>query len=155
MKFLQLNLDARYRIYAQTKKVLRKYQKGIISGKLTSEQFVDNMLKDKAMTGILKDINVSIAEFRDTYKEYVDTLIDIQNKSLTKHRDHSHYYSKRASCSSIFRLNEILLDEGYDLSIPAQYLTQWDIDCIEKFVKTGNIDLGNEKIFNYVVKSEA
>ena len=155
MKFLQLNLDARYRIYAQTKKVLRKYQKGIVSGKLTSEQFVENMLRDKAMTEILTDINVSIADFRDTYKDYVDTLIEIQNRSLAKKRDNSHYYSQRASCSSIFKLNEVLLNEGYDLSIPAQYLTQWDIDCIEKFVTTGFIDLGNEKIFNYVVKTEA
>ena len=80
MKFLQLNLDARYKIYAQTKKVLRKYQKGIVSGKLTSEQFVDNMLEDPDMTDILKGINVSVPEFRDTYKEYVDTLIEIQNK---------------------------------------------------------------------------
>ncbi|WP_437130512.1 hypothetical protein [Peptostreptococcus russellii] len=153
MRFLQLNLDARYKIYAQTKKVLRKYQKGIVSGKLTSEQFVDNMLEDPDMTDILKGINVSVPEFRDTYKEYVDTLIEIQNKSLPKQKEQSRYYSQRASFSSIFKLNEVLLDNGYDLSIPAQYLTQCDIDCIEKFVKTGNIDLGNEKIFNYVVKT--
>lgn len=155
MKFLQLNLDARYRIYAQTKKVLRKYQKGIISGKLTSEQFVNNMLKDKAMIEILRDINVSISEFKFPYREYVDTLIEIQNESLAKRKTNSRYYTQKASCSSIFKLNEVLVDFGYNLSIPAKYLTQWDIDCIEKFVKTGSIDLGNEKIFNYVVKANS
>lgn len=155
MKFLQLNLDARYRIYAQTKKVLRKYQKGIVSGKLTSEQFVNNMLKDNSMLDILEDIDVSISEFRFPYREYVDTLIEIQNESMTKRKNNSKYYTQKASCSSIFKLNEVLLNCGYDLSIPAKYLTQWDIDCIEKFVKTGSIDLGNEKIFNYVVKSNS
>ncbi len=106
MEFLQLNLNARYRIYAQTKKVLRKYQKGIISGKLTSEQFVNNMLKEKAMLDILNDIEVTLADFKLPYKNYVDTLIEIQNNSLVKNNKSSKYYTQKASCSSIFKLNE-------------------------------------------------
>lgn len=151
MQFLQLDLSTRYKIYAQTKKVLRKYQKGIISGKLTSEQFVDNMLNDVAMLSILEDVNLEIPEFRHTYKNYVDTLIEIQNKSLASNKlNKSHYYTQKADCASIFKLEELLVDSGYILSIPAKYLTKWDIDCISKFITTGVIDIGNEKIYNYV-----
>ncbi len=153
MQFLQLDLNTRYRIYAQTKKVLRKYQKGIISGKLTSNQFVENMLKDKSLVAILDNCGICISDFRDSYKNYVETLIEIQNNSLSSHKNkYTGYYSDKAPCSSIFRLNEVLSSSGYILEIPTQYLTEWDIDCIVKYINTGIIDLGNEKIFNYVTK---
>lgn len=153
MQFLQLDLNTRYRIYAQTKKVLRKYQKGIISGKLTSNQFVENMLKDKSLVSILDNCGICISDFRDSYKDYVETLIKIQNNSLSSHKNkYTCYYSDKATCSSIFRLNEVLSSSGYILEIPTQYLTEWDIDCIVKYINTGIIDLGNEKIFNYVTK---
>lgn len=153
MRILELDLDTRYRIYTQTKKVLRKYQKGIISGKLTPKQFVENMLKDKSMTEILDSKSICICDFKETYGDYVETLIKIQNESFPNKRQMpACYYSRKADCSSIFKLNRLLDNCGYNLLIPSQYLTQWDIDCIEKFITTGNIDLGNEKIYNYVCK---
>lgn len=151
MKFLDLSLKNRYDIYTRTKKVLRKYQKGIISGKLTADKFADNMLKDESMTTYLNEIGIVVSDFRDAYKEYVQTLIKIQNDCLTYHKQKAtSYYSRKADYTSIFKLNSMLADSGYNLSIPAQYLTEWDVDCIKKFLETGNIDIGNEKIYNYI-----
>ena len=153
MEFLDLSLDARYRIYVQTKKVLRKYQKGIQSGKLTSEQFVSYMLKDVSMISIIQDLDVSIDNFSKSYKEYVDTLILIQNNSLKNNNRYGFFNAEKPNCSSIFKLKNLLEDTGYILCIPYEYLSQNDIDSIEKYVTTGSIDLGNEKIYNYVSKT--
>ena len=68
MKFLDLSLKHRYDIYTRTKKVLRKYQKGIVSGKLTADKFVDNMLKDNSMIAYLEEIGIVLTDFRDAYK---------------------------------------------------------------------------------------
>lgn len=152
MQILQLDLNTRYTIYAQTKKVLRKYQKGIISGKLTSEQFVISMLKDQTMLSILDDLGIDADDFRETYKSYVDTLISMQNDSILHCKEKTSDFSRKADCSSIFRLNKILKLKGFNLTIPEKYLTQKDIEGIEKYVTTGDIDLGNEKIYNYVTK---
>ena len=151
MKFLDLSLKHRYDIYSRTKKVLRKYQKGIISGKLTADKFADNMLKDISMIAYLDEIGITVTDFRDAYMEYVQTLILIQNDCLAYHKQKApSYYSKKADYTSIFKLNTLLAECGYNLSIPAQYLTEWDVDCIERFLETGNIDIGNEKIYNYI-----
>ena len=150
MKFLDLSLKHRYDIYSRTKKVLRKYQK-VISGKLTADKFADNMLKDISMIAYLDEIGITVTDFRDAYKEYVQTLILIQNDCLAYHKQKApSYYSKKADYTSIFKLNTLLAECGYNLSIPAQYLTEWDVDCIERFLETGNIDIGNEKIYNYI-----
>ena len=147
MKFLDLSLKHRYDIYSRTKKVLRKYQKGIISGKLTADKFADNI----SMIAYLDEIGITVTDFRDAYKEYVQTLILIQNDCLAYHKQKApSYYSKKADYTSIFKLNTLLAECGYNLSIPAQYLTEWDVDCIERFLETGNIDIGNEKIYNYI-----
>lgn len=151
MEFLDLDLDARYRIYTQTKKVLRKYQKGIHSGKLTSEQFVMNMLNDKIMISILNDIDISVDAFTSSYKQYVDILISIQNNNLLSNKN-AKLNKTKPSYSNIVKLRNILIDTGYTLSIPFEYLTDDDIISIEKFVMTGFIDIGNEKIYNYVSK---
>lgn len=152
MLFLDLELCTRYKIYTQTKKILRKYQKGIISGKLTSEQFVNNMVKDKAFLEILDEAKLDIEEFTPVYEDYVDTLITIQNETLSSsgRNPKSSYYSKKASLSSIFKLNQFLTSNQYKLSIPAKYLSEWDVDCIFTFIRTGEIEIGNEKIYKYV-----
>ena len=48
----------------------------------------------------------------------------------------------------------MLIETDYELSIPCQYLTTIDIDNIMKYISTGKIDLGNERIYNYVHKIE-
>jgi len=109
------------------------------------------MLKDISMIAYLDEIGITVTDFRDAYKEYVQTLILIQNDCLAYHKQKApSYYSKKADYTSIFKLNTLLAECGYNLSIPAQYLTEWDVDCIERFLETGNIDIGNEKIYNYI-----
>ncbi|SFE17433.1 hypothetical protein [Peptostreptococcus sp. D1] len=153
MLFIEFDLNTRYKIYAQTKKVLRKYQKGIISGKLTSEQFVRYMMNDFSFKKILSENQISVCDFEECYKSYVETLIGIQNESLLNNKGkYTEYYSNKAPCSSIFKLKSELENHGYVLEIPTQYLTEWDIDCIVKYINTGVIDIGNEKIYNYVTK---
>ena len=43
MEIVNLDLETRSKIYSYTKKVLRKYQKGIITGKLTADKFAENI----------------------------------------------------------------------------------------------------------------
>ena len=57
MQIEQLNLDTRSKIYNYTKKVLRKYQKGIVSGKLTADKFADNILSNEDIYHII-DTNI-------------------------------------------------------------------------------------------------
>ena len=55
--------------------------------------------------------------------------------------------------SQKLKLKKILQDEGYDLVIPIQYLNSNDMDSIIKYIETGDIDLGNERIYNYIQKT--
>ena len=55
--------------------------------------------------------------------------------------------------SQKLKLKNLLQDEGYDLVIPIQYLNSNDIDNIIKYIETGEIELGNERIYNYIRKT--
>ena len=57
------------------------------------------------------------------------------------------------SISQKVKLKNILQDEGYDLVIPIQYLNNNDMESIIKYIETGDIDLGNERIYNYIRKT--
>ena len=52
MQIEQLDLETRSKIYNYTKKILRKYQKGIITGKLTADKFVENILSNGSISDI-------------------------------------------------------------------------------------------------------
>ena len=51
------------------------------------------------------------------------------------------------------KLKNLLESSGYTLSIPLEYLNSCDVDCIIKYITTQSIDLGDERIYNYVHKS--
>ena len=106
MQIEELDLNTRNQIYNSTKKVIRKYQKGISSGKLTAEKFADNIFTNK-------------------------TII-------------------RSTVSLQILLKNILKNSDYSLNIPIQYLNKKDIEAIIKYIQTGEIDIGNEKIYKYV-----
>ena len=55
--------------------------------------------------------------------------------------------------SQKLKLKNLLQDEGYDLVIPIQYLNSNDIDNIIKYIETGEIELGNERVYNYIRKT--
>lgn len=149
----ELNLETRSKIYTITKKVLRKYQKGIISGKLTSDKFVHNILCDVSIHQILPDEILEENDFINSYHNYVDKLIGIQNENLIKSKNkRQKKFDEKPDISKVLKLKHLLDDTGYVLSIPCQYLTISDIDNISKYITTGDIDLGNENIYNYVYK---
>ena len=62
MQIEELDLNTRNQIYNSTKKVIRKYQKGISSGKLTAEKFADNIFTNKILLDILDESIINQAE---------------------------------------------------------------------------------------------
>ena len=55
MQMEQLDLEIRSKIYNYTKKILRKYQKGITTGKLTADKFVENIISSGDINDILDE----------------------------------------------------------------------------------------------------
>ena len=55
MQMEQLDLEIRSKIYNYTKKILRKYQKGITTGKLTADKFVENIISNGDINDILDE----------------------------------------------------------------------------------------------------
>ena len=64
MQMEQLDLETRSKIYNYTKKVLRKYQKGITSGKLTADKFVENIISNGYINDILDENILSENDFK-------------------------------------------------------------------------------------------
>jgi hypothetical protein len=153
MQIKDFDLETRNKIYCETKKVLRKYQKGVSSGKLTAEKFIDNILEDGSITNVVNESLLSNQNFKHSYVDYINILIDNQNKSLTDHKkclngktEESDEIKKR------IEFKHLLASSGYKLNIPDTYLTADDIDSLSKFIMTGSIDLGDERFYNYVYK---
>lgn len=153
MQIDQLDLETRSKIYGYTKKVLRKYQKGIITGKLTADKFADNILSNSDIKEILDDEILDDEVFKISYTSYIDTLIKMQNANLSKSKKSKHNLKPdKPTITQKIQLRNLLESTGYDLSIPYQYLTGLDVENITKYITTGFIDLGNERIYKYVQK---
>ena len=71
MQIDQLDLETRSKIYNYTKKVLRKYQKGITTGKLTADKFAENILSNGFINDILDENILSKNEFKESYTSYI------------------------------------------------------------------------------------
>ena len=84
MQIEQLDLETRSKIYNYTKKILRKYQKGIITGKLTADKFVENILSNGDISDILDENLLLENDFKQSYTSYIEKLINIQNENLSK-----------------------------------------------------------------------
>ena len=155
MEIRELDLETRNKIYSHTKSVLRKYQKGIETGKLTADKFAKNILCDDYINNLLSEDLVNEEDFKSSYIEYINTLIDMQNENLAASRKRKKEKKNiiPPSISQKVKLKNILQDEGYDLVIPIQYLNNNDMESIIKYIETGDIDLGNERIYNYIRKT--
>lgn len=155
MKIRELDLETRNKIYSHTKSILRKYQKGIVTGKLTADKFAKNILCDDYINHLLSEDLLNEEDFKSSYIEYINTLINIQNENLSTSRKRKKEKKKALppSISQKLKLKNLLQDEGYDLVIPIQYLDSNDMDCIIKYIETGDIELGNERIYNYIRKA--
>lgn len=149
-----LDLETRSKIYSYTKKILRKYQKGIITGKLTANKFAENILCNEDITGIINPNIINEVEFKMSYINYIETLIKDQNENFSsgKKRKSTVLTSHKPNITQQIQLKNTLTETGYELNIPSQYLNSIDINNIIKYITTGQIDLGNERIYNYVHK---
>ncbi len=155
MEIKELDLETRNKIYSHTKSILRKYQKGIITGKLTADKFAQNILCDEYICNLLSQDLIHQEDFQTSYIDYIKTLINIQNENLSISRKSKKEKKKidPPSISQKIKLKNILQDGGYELVIPIQYLNSNDMDSIIEYIETGNIDLGNERIYNYIQKN--
>ena len=155
MEIKELDLETRNKIYSHTKSILRKYQKGIITGKLTADKFAQNILCDEYICNLLSQDLIHQEDFQTSYIDYINTLINIQNENLSISRKSKKEKKKidPPSISQKIKLQNILQDGGYELVIPIQYLNSNDMDSIIEYIETGNIDLGNERIYNYIQKN--
>jgi hypothetical protein len=151
----KLDLETRSKIYGYTKKILRKYQKGIVTGKLTADKFAENILSSEDITDIIDKNLTNELDFKNSYIEYIETLIQNQNENISNSKTRKNISSNvKPSITQQIQLRNLLLETGYELTIPAQYLNSNDIVNILKYMSTGKIDLGNEKIYNYIQKNE-
>jgi len=155
MEIRELDLETRNKIYSHTKSILRKYQKGVVTGKLTADKFAQNILCDDYINHLLSEDLLNEEDFKSSYIEYINTLIDMQNENLATCRKRKKEKKKvlPPNISQKLKLKNLLSDEGYDLIIPIQYLDGNDMDSIIKYIETGDIELGNERIYNYIRKT--
>ncbi|WP_455540038.1 hypothetical protein [Terrisporobacter sp.] len=155
MEIKELDLETRNKIYSHTKSILRKYQKGIVTGKLTADKFAKNILCDSYINHLLSEDLLKEEDFKSSYIDYINTLIHIQNENLATSRKRKKEKIKKMppNVSQKLKLKNIIQDQGYELIIPIQYLNDNDIDNIIKYIETGNIDLGNERVYNYIKKA--
>lgn len=155
MEIKELDLETRNKLYSHTKSILRKYQKGIVTGKLTADKFAKNILCDGCLNHLISEDLLNEENFKSSYIEYINTLINIQNENLETCRKRKKEKIKALppSISQKLQLKDILKNNGYELVIPMQYLNSNDLQCIINYIETGNIELGNERIYNYIRKS--
>ncbi len=147
------DLCTRNKIYNSTQKIIRKYQKGINSGKLTAEKFADNIFADHILSDILEEDILKQPDFQNSYVNYIDTLIKKQNENFNDYLNSKHNKNTSKSIASIkIQLKNILKNNDYSLNIPIEYLNIKDIEAIIQYINTNKIDLGNEKIYKYVTK---
>lgn len=151
MQIEQLDLETRSKIYSYTKKVLRKYQKGIVTGKLTADKFADNILSNGSISDLLDEQTLAQQDFKLSYIDYIQTLIHMQNETLSNSKKRKNKaVPDKPTIPQKIQLKNLLNSTGYSLSIPYEYLTALDVESVIKFIDTGDIELGNERIYNYV-----
>ena len=87
MQIEELDLNTRNQIYNTTKRVIRKYQKGIRSGKLTAEKFADNIFANNILLDILDESVINQAEFQNSYINYINSLMQNQNENFKNYME--------------------------------------------------------------------
>ncbi|MCG4722866.1 hypothetical protein L0M81_13090, partial [Alistipes putredinis] len=84
---------------------------------------------------------------------YIQTLIKDQNETISNSKKKKIKKTVlKPSITQQLQLKKLLHETGFELNIPQQYLNENDVSNISKYISTGQIDLGNEKIYNYVHK---
>ncbi|MFI3209840.1 MAG: hypothetical protein R3Y64_02110 [Peptostreptococcaceae bacterium] len=148
MYIKSLDLETRNKLYNKTKKVLRKYQKGIMNGKLSAVTFAESILENGTINDIIENENIIKDCFINSYTDYIQELINIQNETLNIKKGET----QKPTVSQRLELKNLLNTTEFKLSIPIDYLNYDDINSIIKYIKTNNLDIGEERIYNYVCK---
>ncbi|SHH12751.1 hypothetical protein [Tepidibacter thalassicus] len=157
MHIKNLDIKTRTEIHNFTKKILRKYQNGLRTGKLPINIFVENIFLSKNPPKWLKE-NPNLKndkEFKNSYEEYIkkivlkykelEMLYKIQDKiGISKSR------YKKANIRQQTKLKKLLNQKGYTLTIPSKYLTEKEINYMLEYLNTGSIPLGHERVYNYI-----
>ena len=99
MQIEELDLNTRNQIYNTTKRVIRKYQKGISSGKLTAEKFADNIFANNILLDILDESVINQAEFQNSYINYINSLMQNQNENFKNYMESK--YNKNTIKSTV------------------------------------------------------
>ena len=125
MQIEELDLNTRNQIYNTTKRVIRKYQKGISSGKLTAEKFADNIFANNILLDILDESVINQAEFQNSYINYINSLMQNQNENFKNYMESK--YNKNTIKSTV---------------------------SLQILLKNILKNSGNEKIYKYVSKTK-
>ena len=118
MQIEELDLNTRNQIYNTTKRVIRKYQKGISSGKLTAEKFADNIFANNILLDILDESVINQAEFQNSYINYINSLMQNQNENFKNYMESK--YNKNTIKSTVslqILLKNILKNSDCSLNI--------------------------------------
>ncbi len=157
MHIKDLDIHTRTEIHNFTKKILRKYQKGLRSGKFPISTFIENMLSSKNPPKWLKE-NMYLktdVEFIKSYTEYIKKIV-MKYKELEiiyKSQERGKFIDskdKKSSLKEQLLLKNTLKKKGYELTIPAKYLTEKEVSYMLDYLKTGSIPIGHERVYNYI-----
>lgn len=157
MNIQSLDIKTRADIHNFTKKILRKYQKGLRTGKLPMDIFIEKILTAKNTPAWLKenDYLKNDSEFRKSYTDYIKKIV-LKYKELElvyklqEKGKHIDYKDKKAGLKDQLLLKNTLKKNGYELTIPAKYLTEKEVSYMLDYIKTGSIPIGHERVYNYI-----
>ncbi|MBH9751099.1 hypothetical protein FE552_20105, partial [Clostridioides difficile] len=77
--------------------------------------FADNILSQDFISSILNEKIVNETNFKISYRNYIETLINIQNENLSNLRKKSTKTAKCFNISQITQLKNLLSNTGYNL----------------------------------------
>lgn len=157
MNINNLDIKTRTEIHNFTKKILRKYHKSLRSGKHPINKFVEGILESKNPPQWLEENNnlKNDSEFKQSYIDYISKIVlkykeleviyKLQNKMDTPTPK-----DKKSDIKQQLVLKNKLKEKGFKLTIPPKYLTEKEINYMLDFLKTGNIPIGHERVYNYI-----
>ena len=169
VKISNLSDNIRLELHNQVKKNIRKYYKGLKSGSLRYDSFVNSMLSKSPKPSWLEE-NPHLEhdqEFKDSLVQYIQNAIT-RYAQLEKENRYHYANTNRVLSETMEKkpkdkgstlrerqeLKKVLLSKGYTLSIPVQFLTTTESKYLKDYLTHGvPIPLGWEKVLNYIKKS--
>lgn len=170
MKISNLPDHTKVELHNYMKKNIRKYYKGLKSGSLKYNFFIETLLtKDPKpqwlvenpnlekdidfQKSLIRYVNNSISRYTQLEKEnqYNNTN---NNRILSEDKQAQNHNNMATTIKERHELKNILRSKGYTLSIPIKFLTSTESHCLKEYILKGTpIPLGWEKVLNYIKKS--